>query len=156
MLWDILQEQYAILGFNQLNDEVFEALYPQGTLCLAKIVEPTSKLDSLRVLDDLGVDHLDRNQLYRSLVKASKLDYRKTISQTCFQYVSGFGLALVLYDVTTLYFEVQEEDEYRKSGLSKERRLEPQIIIGLLVNQNGFPLGLQSFEIKTLSILFAV
>ncbi len=31
-------------------------------------------------------------------------------------------------------------------GLSKEHRLEPQIIIGLLVDQNGFPLGLQSFE----------
>lgn len=38
---------------------------------------------------------------------------------------------------------------YRKSGLSKERRLEPQIIIGLLVSQDGFPLGLQSFEGNT-------
>ena len=56
------------------------------------------------------------------------------------------GLSLVLYDVTTLYFEVQKEDEYRKPGMSKERRLEPQIILGLLVDQNGFPLGLQSFE----------
>jgi transposase len=52
----------------------------------------------------------------------------------------------VLYDVTTLYFEIQEEDDYRKPGMSKERRLEPQIIIGLLVDQNGFPLGLHSFE----------
>lgn len=140
LLWNTLQEQYAELGFDQLNDEVFEAL------CLARIVEPTSKLDSLRVLDDLGVDPLDRNQLYRSLVKASKLDYRKAISQACFQHVGRTRLTLVLYDVTTLYFEVQEEDEYRKPGMSKERRLEPQIIIGLLVDQNGFPLGLQSFE----------
>jgi transposase len=52
----------------------------------------------------------------------------------------------VLYDVTTLYFEIQEEDNYRKPGRSKERRLEPQIIIGLLVDRNGFPLGLHSFE----------
>jgi transposase len=140
LLWNTLQEQYAILGFTQLNDDVFEAL------CLARIVEPTSKLDSLRVLDDLGVDPLDRNQLYRSLSKASKLDYRKTISQICFQHVGKDGLTLVLYDVTTLYFEVQKEDEYRKPGMSKERRLEPQIIIGLLVDKNGFPLGLQSFE----------
>ena len=140
LLWNTLQERYGILGFNQLNDEVFEAL------CLARIVEPTSKLDSLRVLDDLGVDPLDRNQLYRCLVKASKLDYRRTISQACFQHVGRAGLTLVLYDVTTLYFEVQKEDEYRKPGMSKERRLEPQIILGLLVDQNGFPLGLQSFE----------
>jgi transposase len=54
-----------------------------------------------------------------------------------------------LYDVTTLYFEVQEEDGYRKPGLSKERRLEPQIVIGLLVDQQGFPLSLQSFEGNT-------
>jgi len=140
LLWNTLQGQYSELGFDQLNDEVFEAL------CLSRIVEPTSKLDSLRVLDDLGVDPLDRNQLYRSLVKASKQDYRKAISQACFEHVGRSGLTLVLYDVTTLYFEVQEEDEYRKPGMSKERRLEPQIIMGLLVDQNGFPLGLQSFE----------
>ena len=48
--------------------------------------------------------------------------------------------------MTTLYFEVQKEDEYRKSGLSKERKLEPQITIGLLVDSSGFPLEIQSFE----------
>jgi len=109
-------------------------------------VEPTSKLDSLRVLADLGVGPIDRNKLYRSLDKAADQDYRKRISQTCFEHVGRSGLTLVLYDVTTLYFEVQQEDEYRKPGLSKERRLEPQIIIGLLVDRNGFPLGLHSFE----------
>jgi transposase len=55
----------------------------------------------------------------------------------------------LLYDVTTLYFEVQQEDGYRKPGLSKERRLEPQIVIGLLVDQSGFPLGLHSFKGNT-------
>ena len=140
LLWTALQEEYRQLGFDRLEDEVFEAL------CIARIVEPTSKLDSLRVLEDLGVDPFNRNKLYRCLVKAADQDYRKTISQACFEYVRGSGLALVLYDVTSLYFEIQEEDEFRKPGLSKERRLEPQIILGLLVDRNGFPLGLQSFE----------
>ena len=140
LLWDTLQEQYEEIGFNRLEDEAFKAL------CLARIVEPTSKIDTLRVLADLGVDPIDQNKLYRSLAKAASLDYRKTISQVCFEHVGRTGLILVLYDVTTLYFEVQQEDEYRKPGMSKERRLEPQIIIGLLVDQNGFPLGLQSFE----------
>jgi hypothetical protein len=53
---------------------------------------------------------------------------------------------LLLYDVTTLYFEIQQDDDYRKPGISKERRLEPQIVIGLLVDQSGFPLGLHSFK----------
>jgi hypothetical protein len=140
LLWNILREQYHEMGFSKLNDEAFEAL------CLARIVEPTSKLDSLRVLEDLGVGPIDQNKLYRSLAKAADQDYRKTISQTCIEHASGDGLTLILYDVTTLYFEVQKEDDYRKPGLSKERRLEPQIIIGLLVDRNGFPLGLHSFE----------
>lgn len=140
LLWNTLKEQYRQLGFDPLDDEVFEAL------CIARIVEPTSKLDSLRVLVDLGVDPIDRNKLYRCLVKTANLDYRKIISQACFDHVHGCDLTLVLYDVTTLYFEIQEEDDYRKPGMSKERRLEPQIIIGLLVDQNGFPLGLHSFE----------
>jgi len=140
LLWNTLQEQYEKIGFNRLKDESFKAL------CLARIVEPTSKIDSLRVLADLGVEPIDQNKLYRSLTKAATMDYRKAISQACFEHVGKGGLTLVLYDVTTLYFEVQEADEYRKPGMSKERRLEPQIIIGLLVDQNGFPLGLQSFE----------
>jgi hypothetical protein len=140
LLWNTLHQQYNELGFTQLDDEIFEAL------CIARIVEPTSKLDSLRVLADMGVETIDRNKLYRSLAKVVDQGYRNTISKICFEHVQGRGLLLVLYDVTTLYFEVQEGDEYRKPGLSKERRLEPQIIIGLLVDQNGFPLGLQSFE----------
>jgi transposase len=140
LLWNILKEQYSKLGFYQLDDEVFEAL------CIARIVEPTSKLDSLRVLADLGVDQFKKTRLFRCLAKAGKQEYRRTISQACFEQARGHGLSFVLYDVTTLYFEIQEEDTYRKPGLSKERRLEPQIIIGLLVDQYGFPLGLHSFE----------
>jgi len=60
--------------------------------------------------------------------------------------VKPSALKLVLYDVTTLYFEVQKEDGYRTPGLSKERRLEPQITVGLLVDRTGFPLEVMSFE----------
>jgi len=140
LLWSTLQEQYIRLGFDQLNDDIFEAL------CLSRIIEPTSKLDSIRVMSDMGIEPVDRNKLYRCLAKAADSNYRKIISQACFEHIGGDKLALILYDVTTLYFEIQEEDDYRKPGLSKERRLEPQIIIGLLVDQRGFPLGLHSFE----------
>src|SRR5271157_2315686 len=143
LLWKVLQDEYRKLGFDRLGDDLFEAL------CIARIVEPTSKLDSLRVLTDLGVDPINRNRLYRCLVKAASQDYRRQISQACFEHVQGGGLTLLLYDLTSLYFEIQEEDEYRKPGFSKERRLEPQIIIGLLVDQHGFPVELHSFEGNT-------
>ncbi len=59
----------------------------------------------------------------------------------------GWGPAsLVLYDVSTLYFETDEGDGFRESGFSKERRLEPQITIGLLTGQDGFPLMVSAFE----------
>jgi hypothetical protein len=143
LLLQVLTEQYNHLGFDQLKDDIFTYL------CLARIVEPTSKLDSLRVLVDLGVSGLSKNQLYRCLGRVIDQDYRSIITNQCFAHAAGQGIRLILYDVTTLYFERQEEDNYRKSGMSKERRLEPQIVIGLLVDQSGFPLGLHSFEGNT-------
>ena len=140
LLLQTLQEQYEALGLNALADDDF------SLLCIARIVEPTSKLDSLRVLADLGVDELDKNRLYRCLARVVANDYRSCLSKICVNKAVKQGMTLVLYDVTTLYFEVQEADEYRKPGMSKQRRLEPQIIVGLLVDQSGFPLGVQSFE----------
>lgn len=143
LLLESLAEQYDLLGFNQLRDDIF------AYLCVARIVEPTSKLDSLRVLAELGVGGLSKNRLYRCLGQVIAKDYRTTISKQCFGQATMKGISLLLYDVTTLYFEMQEGDDFRKPGMSKERRLEPQILIGLLVDQFGFPLGLHSFEGNT-------
>jgi len=143
VLLQVLREQYRFLGFDVLEDDIF------AYLCIARIVEPTSKLDSLRVLSELGVTQIDRNQLYRCLCQVITQNYRATITNQCFGHAGANGISLILYDVTTLYFERQEEDDYRKSGMSKERRLEPQILIGLLVDQSGFPLGLHSFAGNT-------
>jgi Transposase DDE domain len=52
----------------------------------------------------------------------------------------------VLYDVSTLYFETDAGDGFREPGFSKERRLEPQITIGLLTDAAGFPLMVEAFE----------
>lgn len=142
LLLKVLTEQYNYLGFNQLKDEIF------SYLCIARIVEPTSKLDSIRVLGDLGIRRLSKNRLYRCLGQIIARGYRTTLANHCFTHAAS-KITLVLYDVTSLYFEAQEEDGYRKPGMSKERRLEPQIIVGLLVDQHGFPLGLHSFEGNT-------
>ncbi len=44
------------------------------------------------------------------------------------------------------YFETDRGDGFREPGFSKERRLEPQITIGLLTGQDGFPLMVSAFE----------
>ena len=55
----------------------------------------------------------------------------------------------MLYDVTTLYFEAEKEDDLRKVGYSKERRVDPQIVVGLLVDRRGFPLEIGCYEGNT-------
>ena len=55
----------------------------------------------------------------------------------------------MVYDVTTLHFEAENEDALRKVGMSKERRVDPQIQVGLLVDPSGFPLEVSCFEGNT-------
>ncbi|QTY27413.1 IS1634 family transposase [Flavobacterium sp. CS20] len=54
---------------------------------------------------------------------------------------------VVFYDVTTIYFEIDNEDELRKTGFSKEgKHQNPQIMLGLLVSKDGYPLAYDIFE----------
>ena len=48
--------------------------------------------------------------------------------------------------MSTLYFETDAGDGFREPGFSKERRLEPQITLGLLTDATGFPLAVAAFE----------
>ena len=88
-----------------------------------------------------------RNTLYASLGRCVERGYRQAISGALFEHVTASGgLALCLYDVTTLYFEAEKEDDLRKVGYSKERRVDPQVIVGLLVDRRGFPLRIGCWE----------
>ena len=117
-------------------------------MVLARLIEPTSKAQVPRVLGDLGLESVSVRTLFRSLGRCEQRGYRQAISQALFEHVtaSGGGLALCLYDVTTLYFEAEREDDLRKVGYSKERRVDPQVIVGLLVDRAGFPLRIGCWE----------
>jgi hypothetical protein len=141
-LWDALCRVYDSLGFDQAasGDEVFRALV------LARIIEPTSKLDSLRVLEEAGVAAPSYATLKRRLPRYGKPLWRRGISAACAEHAALGPASLVLYDVSTLYFETDAGDGFREPGFSKERRLEPQITIGLLTDATGFPLAVEAFE----------
>lgn len=141
VLWQVLLDAYARLGFDAVGDEAFRALV------LARIVEPTSKLAAVGVLSDLGVPAPHRNTFAAALARCIDRDYRATLATACTRYSAARGVAaFVLYDVTTLYFETESEDDLRKVGMSKERRVDPQIQVGLLVDPGGFPLEVHCFE----------
>ena len=142
LLWQVLAGAYRELGFNALEDEAFRALV------LARIIEPTSKADTVRVLNEVGVSLPALNTIYRSLQRCQKRDYRGALAKACLAHsarTSGKA-AFIMYDVTTLHFENENEDELRKVGMSKEHRVDPQVQVGLLVDPGGFPLEVHLFE----------
>jgi Transposase DDE domain len=141
-LWQALCRAYDAVGFAQATggDEVFRQLV------LARIIEPASKQDSLRVLAEAGVAAVSYPTLNRRLPGYAKDSWRQQLAAACAAHAALGPASLVLYDVSTLYFETDQGDGFRESGFSKERRLEPQITIGLLADAAGFPLMVQAFE----------
>jgi hypothetical protein len=141
-LTDALECAYRVLGFEDAagGDEVFRHLV------LARIIEPASKLDSLRVLEEAGVPPASYRTLKRRLPAYAQEEWRQRLSEACAAHARLGPASLVLYDVSTLYFETDQGDGFREPGFSKERRLEPQITIGLLTGQDGFPLMVSAFE----------
>ena len=86
-------------------------------MVLARLIEPTSKAQVPRVLGDLGLEPVSTRTLFRSLARAQERGYRESLSGALFEHVTATrGLALCLYDVTTLYFEAEREDDLRKVG----------------------------------------
>lgn len=159
-LLEALERGYEALGFGAATgrDEVFRALV------LARIIEPTSKLDSLRVLDEAGARVPSyatvkrRLRLYAGADQGSGDEaeqpvpadpaggrWRARLARACADHVHLGPATLLLYDVTTLYFETDQGDGFREPGFSKERRLEPQITVGLLTDAAGFPLMVHAF-----------
>ena len=145
-LWDGLGAVYELLGFDRAasQDEVFRQLV------LARIIEPTSKLDSLRVLAEVGVEPVPSYAtLKRRLPAYGAEEFRRELAKACARHTALGSASLVLFDVSTLYFETDTGDGFREPGFSKERRLEPQITIGLLTDAAGFPLMVEAFEGNT-------
>jgi len=141
-LTDALAHAYRVLGFQAATggDEVF------FQLVAARIIEPVSKLDSLRVLEEAGMAPVPYRTVTRRLRVFARRAWRQQISAACAARARLGPASLVLYDCSTLYWETDAGDGFRESGFSKERRLEPQITIGLLTGADGFPLMVSAFE----------
>jgi len=61
----------------------------------------------------------------------------------------GRNTKTVYYDVTNYYFEIDEADEFRKPGLSKEKRRDPIVQMGLALDADGIPLHYELFPGNT-------
>lgn len=142
----LLGKIFDEIGFGQVSDPLFRHLV------LSRIVYPGSKLKTARYLEEFQGVIYDADQIYRYLDKlhSKQKDLVERISFEHTLRVLGGTMSVVFYDVTTLYFEAEQEDELRKPGFSKDgKNNQPQILLGLLVSAGGYPLAYDIFEGNT-------
>lgn len=136
-----------------MNNLGFSALKAPLLLDLAcmRIIEPSSKLRAITLMERYFNIRYAESTVYRVLPTLAK---RKTeveaIAVAWATHGLSSDLSLVLYDVTTLYFETFKADALRIPGFSKDNKShQPQIVVGLLVTREGFPLGYEVFKGNT-------
>lgn len=136
VLFGALAEVFTALGFDGLDDEVFPRprYRPgRGTNLVAGCRQSPSRPGP-------GPCQLRHHETHPR--PGCSGQYRDRIATWCFEHASTAGhISLVLYDVTTLYFEAEKEDELRKVGYSKERRVGPQIVGGSARGPGWVPAG---------------
>ncbi len=139
----LLEKIYNSIGFNELNNEIFKILV------FSRIVFPSSKLKTTELIEKYYNKEINVYKIYRQLDKIHENEKEK-IEQISYQHtlkILGGKISIVFYDVTTLYFAIDREDEIRKRGFSKEgKHKNPQIVLGLLVSIDGYPLAYEIFE----------
>ena len=116
-------------------------------LIFSRILAPASKK---KTFEQRGVyfDKMDfsLSDVYRSLSKIIELKRDITLHlHKQMQDLFGRSDGIVYYDVTNYYFEIDEQDEMRKKGVSKEHRPDPIIQMGLLTDSRGIPITYDTF-----------
>ena len=132
----ILDRVFDNVGFNRIEDTVFRQLVK------GRLAYPASKAATVEYLKNHFDEDVSLSKIYRYLDKLSGNQHEivQDISVLHTKRILGGHIGILFYDVTTLYFEADYEDELRKTGFSKEgRHKNPQVILGLLVSQGGYP-----------------
>jgi transposase len=144
-LYEVLSSLITLLGFDKIKNKLLL------DMVVLRIVEPSSKLRSIELLQTyFGIKHR-RQSFYKSTTKWLKIKDDIETSTVNFAMLNyGFSFDILFYDVTTLYFETFEQDDLRKNGFSKDNKSQqPQILIALMVTKDGFPITYEIFPGNT-------
>jgi len=109
----LLGKLFREVGFDQIKDELFEQLV------IARVCFPASKLKTTDYLSKYQFLDIDVQKVYRYMDKlyATQKELVQKISYEHTLEVLGGKISVVFYDVTTLYFEIEKEDELRNTNL---------------------------------------
>lgn len=139
----LLGKIYDNIGFGKVVDNLFKQLV------LARLCFPVSKLKTTDYLSRYQFLSIDVQVIYRYLDKLYN-EQKELVQQISYQHtlkILDNKISVVFYDVTTIYFESENEDELRKTGFSKDgKHQHPQIVLGLLVSKGGYPLAYEIFK----------
>lgn len=142
------------LIFGRLFDEIGFSAIPERLfrdVVVARLVYPTSKLKTADYLYRYEGKTIGVQEIYRFLDRLDER-YAEQAKQIAYEHTRKLlgRIAVVFYDMTSLYFEAEDEDDLRKIGFSKDGKFQnPQIMLGLLVGANGYPIGYDVFEGNT-------
>jgi len=139
----LLDHIFRLIGFDRINDEILKHLVT------ARISQPSSKAATVEYLKSYFGEDVELHNIYRYLDKLhrSQQELVQQISVEHTRKILGGKIGLVFYDVTTLYFETDESDNFREKGWSKDgKHSHPQVVLGLLVSRDGYPLAYSLFN----------
>jgi transposase len=134
----ILSRIYSRIGFDTIDDQILKHL------AIARLSQPMSKAATVDYLRSHFEEDVSLTRIYRYLDKLynTQQDAIQRVSLEHTQRILGGKIGLLFYDVTTLYFETEQGDDLRETGFSKDgKHSQPQIVLGLLVSKDGYPLS---------------
>jgi len=156
----IANDHLQIIGSELILGRIYDKIgFPTGGACnyfrnlvLCRLVYPGSKLKTVAYFKQHLNTDVSVYSVYRFLDELNA-ELKPSIERISFEHTKKLlngKIGVVFYDMTTLYFEASEEDDYRIPGFSKDgKHQQPQIMIGLLVSSHGYPIGYQIFQGNT-------
>jgi hypothetical protein len=167
-LSDLVEVSRRVEGPHEVLGHLFDYLHfdrvlgGRGTamlrdLVIARVMAPGSKRASAAQLELHYGRSYSLDSLYRLMDSLhERLDVLKQIVLEATASLVGGAVQMMLFDVTTLYFESVDADELRAFGYSKDQKYHcTQVVLALATNEDGLPIGYELFagntaEVKTL------
>ena len=139
----ILNQVFKRIGFDAIDDDILKHLVT------ARLCQPSSKAGTVDYLKSYFDEDVELHKIYKYLDRLHSTQQEK-IQQISVEHTRSIldgKIGLVFYDVTTLYFETDYSDDLRERGFSKDgKHAQPQVVLGLLVSRDGYPLSYSLFN----------
>jgi transposase len=138
-----LDQVFKLIGFDTIDDDILKHLV------IARLCQPASKAGTVDYLKSYFDEDVELHKIYRYLDRLYNTQQEKIqqISVEHTRKILSGQIGLLFYDVTTLYFETDTSDDFRERGFSKDgKHAQPQVVLGLLVSRDGYPLSYSLFS----------